>query len=70
MLSAFAEENLEPDKPLFGKKKADFLEEMKEKDNPSEQDIECVKIATNRTALNKCKNEMKETKRDEKKNPE
>jgi hypothetical protein len=67
MFSAFAEENTEG---LFGKKKADFLEEMIEKDNPGKEDIACVEQATNRNELNRCKNVMKETKREEKKNPE
>jgi hypothetical protein len=70
ILSAYAEENIEPDRPLFGKKKADFLEEMKEKDEPDQEDIACVQMATNRNALNRCKMEMKNTKKEEKKNPE
>jgi hypothetical protein len=67
MFSVLAEDNTEG---LFGKKKAAFLEEMKEKDNPGKEDIACVERATNRNELNRCKNVMKETKREEKKNPE
>jgi hypothetical protein len=70
MLSAYAEENVETDNPLFGKKKADFLEKMKEKDDPGEQDIECVEGAANRNELNRCEKVRKGNKREEKKNPE
>jgi len=67
MLSALAEENTEG---LFGKKKATFLEKMKEKDNPSQEDIACVEGATNRNQLNRCEKVRKGNKREEKKNPE
>lgn len=66
ILSAFAEENTEG---LFGKKKAAFLEEMKEKDNPGQEDIECVEGATNRNELNRCEKVRKGNKREEKNNP-
>lgn len=67
MFTAFAEENTEG---LFGKKKADFLEEMEEKDNPGQEDIACVERATNRNELNRCEKVRKGNKRKEKKNPE
>lgn len=69
MLTAFAEDDIEPDKGLFFKKKADFLEKMKEEDNPEPKDIECVEKATNRNELNRCKKYMEGRRREEKTSP-
>jgi len=68
ILSAFSQEDVETDKNLFSNKKANFLEKMMEENDPGPEDIECIKRADNRNALNRCKNEMKGRKKEEKKN--
>ncbi|MFI5389818.1 MAG: hypothetical protein ACHQYQ_00545 [Bacteriovoracales bacterium] len=58
----------EEDSGLFYNQKEKVLKESKEQENPNLEEIDCIEKADNRNALNRCKNVIRERKREEKKN--
>jgi hypothetical protein len=61
---AFGEEE---ESGLFYNQKEKVLKEIKEQENVTQEEIDCVERADNRNALNRCKMESKNRKRKENK---
>jgi hypothetical protein len=54
---------------LLNNQKEKALKELMEMENPTQEEIDCIKNADNRNALNRCKKALKERNREKKEYP-